>query len=81
MAPNLKNGQYVVTEKLSQLFFDFQIGNMVIIKLASGKKIIKRITAKTGDNYFVEGDNKDYSIDSRHFGFIDKENILSNVIL
>ncbi|MBI3046647.1 MAG: S26 family signal peptidase [Candidatus Harrisonbacteria bacterium] len=81
MLPALKDSQYVIAEKFSQLFFNFRIGDVAIIKLAGGKKIVKRITAKIGDNYFVEGDNKAYSADSRHFGFIPRSDILSRVIL
>ena len=79
MAPNFKNGQYVITEKFSQLLFGFQIGDAVIIKSAGGRKIIKRITAQIGYNYFVEGDNRGHSTDSRHFGPIDKKDIFDKV--
>ena len=80
MAPTLENGRYIIAEKFSQLFFGFQIGDVAVIKLADGQKIIKRITAKMGDIYFVEGDNKDHSTDSRHFGLVGKNDIIGKVI-
>lgn len=57
MLPALKNGQCVLGESLSYLFFDPQVGDIAITQLADGRKIIKRIAAKIGDNYFLKGDN------------------------
>lgn len=45
-----------------------------------GKTIIKRIIKIENNRYFVEGDNKAASTDSRDFGMIDKDNIIGKVV-
>ena len=42
--------------------------------------LIKRVTRKEGDLFFVEGDNSNESTDSRTFGMIGKDRILGRVI-
>lgn len=78
--PTLLPGQAVIGEKLSPLLFGFRIGDIAVIKSADGRKIIKRIIGKTGDDYFVAGDNKNYSTDSRQFGLVGKNDIISKII-
>ncbi len=80
MAPALKNGQQVIAEKFSYLFLNPEIGDIVILKNPDNINIVKRITKKESDNYFVEGDNRGKSIDSRNFGPIEKNKILAKVI-
>ena len=41
--------------------------------------IIKRIIDMNDNQIFVEGDNKEFSCDSRNFGWIDKELIVGVV--
>ena len=80
MLPILKNGQQVIVEKFSYLFFNPKINDIVILKNPDNINIIKRITKKEGNSYFVEGDNAKESADSRKFGFIQKKEILGKVI-
>lgn len=81
MNPDLWDNQYVVAEQFGYFRIDPSVGDIVVLKNPfDNKKLIKRVTAKIKDYYFVEGDNKNASFDSRHFGFIHRENILSRVI-
>ncbi len=80
MVPALKNGQQVIAEKLSYLFLNPKIDDIVILKNPDNINIIKRVTKKEGNNYFVEGDNGDESSDSRNFGPVQKNKILAKVI-
>ncbi len=46
----------------------------------SDRVMIKRVTKKQGSLFFVEGDNKQESTDSRVFGMIGKDRVLGRVI-
>lgn len=46
----------------------------------SRKLILKRIVNIKNKRYFVQGDNKAESTDSRIFGWLDREDILAKVI-
>ena len=45
-----------------------------------GKILIKRIAKKNRTRYFVEGDNKSASNDTRVFGWIEKRDIIGKVL-
>lgn len=81
MVPTLKNGQQVIVEKLSYWFREPMVGEVVILKNSDNMNIIKRITKKDGNSYFVEGDNAKESADSRNFGFIQKKEILGKAVM
>lgn len=74
MEPSFKHGQYVASERITYLFKYPAVGDAVIAQLASGRKIIKRISGSRGDGYFLKGDN---------FGkiFLDRKFILAKVLL
>lgn len=82
MQPTIKDGTAVLINKLAYLFKKPKIGDIVVLKRQ--KYIIKRIAAinpsADGEQVFVIGDNKKESNDSRHFGWIGKDNILGKVI-
>ena len=42
---------------------------------------IKRVAAVKDDEFFVEGDNKAASTDSRHYGTVNKEQVVGKVLL
>ena len=82
MEPSLHNGDYVVLNRLSYLLSAPKKGDIVVLKSPVGESIfIKRITKTSGrKRYFVEGDNKKHSVDSRHFGPVSIDKILGKVI-
>lgn len=75
MLPTLKEGQEILTFNWSKP----KIGDVVVIK-HENKEMIKRIEKMAKDKFFVLGDNEKESTDSRHFGPIDKSQILGKVI-
>lgn len=79
MEPTFKDGDMVLVNKLSYFFIRPKIGNVVVLK--RDKYIIKRIKKIDEDRFFVVGDNKKESTDSRKFGWIKKKDILGKVIL
>ena len=82
MLPALADGQYVIGESLTYKFRNPTIGDIVVLKSPnSDMNLIKRIIKRQDDDYFVEGDNKNESRDSRDFGLIRKENILFRTML
>ena len=80
MLPTLKNGQQIIAEKISCRFLNPKIGDIIILKNSSNINLVKRITKKDGGNYFIEGDNKEKSTDSKNFGPIQKNDILAKII-
>ncbi len=78
MLPNLKPGQSVVTfnwypsQKL-------KVGDLIVIKV-DDRLIVKRLGKINHQGFFVVGDNPEQSTDSRHFGLIDKNNLVGKVI-
>ncbi len=80
MLPTLKPGQDVLCFNWAYIFSRPKIGDIVVIR-HQGKEIIKRIQKAHDREYFVEGDNKEESVDSRNFGPIEKQEIIGKVIL
>jgi len=75
MVPSLKPGQLVMAWKYSEP----QVGDLVILWHEDLEKI-KRIHRINGRQYYVLGDNRAVSIDSRHFGYLDRSRIIARVI-
>lgn len=84
MEPTFKPGDYVIVNKLSYIFGKPSKGDVIVLKHPVEKNsfIIKRISLITNsDKYYVAGDNKSYSQDSRHFGPVGKELIAGKILL
>ncbi len=82
MYPLFSSGQDVLVNKLSYIFRKPKIGDVIVLRHKKDKRyIIKRIVKIHKDQYFVEGENKKESTDSRQFGWISKDNIVGKVIL
>lgn len=79
MEPELKNGKSVLVSGIIYWFKKPKIGDIVAVRKEE-KVFVKRITKIKEKEYFLEGDNKQDSLDSREFGFILRENIIGKVI-
>ena len=80
MNPTLRVGDEVIVTSLYFLS-KLKVGDVVVFKHTTPPFIlIKRIIEVKNNKFWVEGDNKKKSIDSRKFGFIDKKNIIGKVI-
>lgn len=83
MEPTLKSGDYIIANKLAYIFKKPSKGDIIVFKHPKDKNkfLIKRISNGNGDKYFVLGDNKNYSTDSRHFGAINKHLIVGKLFM
>lgn len=81
MEPTIKNGASVLVSGIPYLFPKPKISDIVAFRgKETGKVFIKRIVKVDRDKYFVSGDNKNDSIDSRKLGWITKREIVGKVI-
>lgn len=81
MEPTFKAGQTLLVSSIPYLFRQPKIGEAVVVKDPRGNRLLlKRITKKENDLYFVGGDNSRASTDSREFGTIERKDIAGKVI-
>ncbi len=81
MSPTLEHNEVFLVNKLAFLFRDPQVTDIVAVKDPRDQKIlIKRITKIISGRYFVMGDNKLHSTDSRKFGMLEKSAIVGKVM-
>jgi nickel-type superoxide dismutase maturation protease len=81
MSPTFSAGDIIFVNRLSYLFVRPQVDDIVALHdPRDGKVLIKRIIKIEGKGYFIQGDNKNSSTDSRVFGMIGKKAILGKVI-
>ncbi len=80
MEPTLSPDDYVLVSGFPYLFRNPKTGDVIVFRLG-GKNLIKRIRDVSQRGYFVIGDNKENSMDSKKFGLIKKEQIIGKVIL
>ena len=82
MEPTIQEGQTVLVNRIRYWFATPKIDDIIAFRdPRDGKILIKRITKKTRTEYFVQGDNKNSSTDSRVFGMIEKSAIVGKVWL
>ena len=78
MNPSMNHGDEFIFEKyLNQKIC---LGDILLFShpYLKKKNLVKRVTKiKEGDLFFLEGDNPNYSSDSRSFGFIKKDKIIA----
>lgn len=75
MAPKLRPGQLIVATTLIR---KLKPGQVVILE-KNDKQLIKRIERIEADKLFVIGDNPEASTDSRHFGWLDVQQVVARV--
>lgn len=78
MYPTLKNNQFIIFNTLQ----DYKVGDIVVVDSSSflpEKYIVKRIIDISDEGVFLQGDNTEFSYDSRNFGYIPKDCILGVV--
>jgi len=79
MEPYVKEGERVLT--LRYMFSKPKVGEVIIFHHSTPPHVfIKRISWIEKNKVWVVGDNKKESVDSRTFGFINRENIIGKVI-
>jgi type IV secretory pathway protease TraF len=76
MEPNIKAGQKLISwnwgGKVSK-------GDLVAIQFG-GRKLVKRVEKINRDQFYVLGDNKKMSTDSRKFGWIGKSQVIGKIV-
>lgn len=81
MDPTLTDGQIVLVNRMRYLFSLPKIHDIVAARDPRDHRVlIKRITKIEGKSYFIQGDNKNSSTDSRIFGMIERSEIIGKVI-
>ena len=81
MTPTFSAGDVVLVNRMAYMFKKPQKGHLVALRdPREGKILIKRITKVAEERYFVQGDNKNSSTDSRVFGMIERSDIIGKVI-
>lgn len=81
MKPTLQPGDIVIVSKIPYWFKHPAVNDIVAVHDPRDNKIlIKRVTRTKNGHYFVEGDNKAYSTDSREFGMVEKGMVVGKVV-
>jgi nickel-type superoxide dismutase maturation protease len=78
MAPLLHEGDFVLGDRTSYVFFKPKVGQIVIARHPARKSmlLVKRIIKERQGLYWIEGDNALASKDSRHFGWVERKDIV-----
>lgn len=76
MYPTIKSGQFVVVRKKLPVN---PVGKLIVFE-NQGLLKIKRIKKLDHNNFWVVGDNPEFSQDSRHFGAVSKQVVKGFVI-
>lgn len=79
MIPLAYPGDIALVEKVSYKFNPSKKGDLIVFKDSEGKYFLKKISKTSKNKIFVLGENKEKSKDSRHFGWIEKKDIIGKV--
>ncbi len=82
MYPTMKDKQLALVKKFG---IQYEEGNIYIYRCPDGYDVVKRLTGIefyifNGVFLYFEGDNKNFSKDSRHYGFIREKDVIGKVI-
>ena len=80
MEPQIQSGQTILVSNISYWFKTPKIHDIVAFRDSANKILIKRIISIRNGKYFLTGDNKNDSLDSRSFGEIDRDKIIGKMI-
>lgn len=76
MSPKLSPGQLLLA---TPLFKRLRAGQVIIVE-HEGKEKVKRIERIRDNQLFVIGDNLEASTDSRHFGWVNRNQVVAKVV-
>lgn len=77
MLPEFREGDYLIVNRLGKL----KKGDAVVLKHPkTNELILKRISWIKDEKYYVLGDNKKQSTDSRSFGYVERQMIVGKVM-
>ncbi len=79
MEPNLLNNQTVLASSIPFIFSKPKNGDLVVFKV-DNRIYVKRVKEIKNQKFFLIGDNKKDSLDSKKFGWIAKKDIIGKVI-
>ena len=80
MEPSYHEGDYLIVNRWAYCFTKPKKREVILLEdPRTGKAILKRIHAVKKQRYYVLGDNKNHSTDSRTFGWVDHPDILAKV--
>ncbi len=82
MHPTLEDGNILIYKKNVDKYYvnDIAIFSDHTGEINKGNEIVKRITNLDDDLVFLEGDNKENSLDSNSFGWVSEDDILGVVL-
>lgn len=81
MEPSFSEGDYLLVNRWVFCFRKPRKGEVVLLEdPRTAKKILKRIVHVKEDKYYILGDNKAHSTDSRVFGWVGEGKILGKVL-
>ena len=80
MEPTVMQSDTVLVSSIPYFFKDPKIKDIIVFKKRSDKYFIKRIAKIKNGKYFVRGDNKKDSLDSKKLGPIDRNQIIAKFI-
>lgn len=78
MEPTLVEGEYLSCNTSRKAKKAIKVGDIIVFK-RDGYAVIKRVTKIFRNAYFVIGDNKKHSIDSRQYGSISYKDVIGVV--
>ena len=79
MEPTFNPGDVVLISSFPYILRNPMVGDLIVLKRE--KYIIKRIEKIKENKFFVVGDNKKESTDSRKFGWVSRNEIVGKIIL